>query len=293
MTENNKILTVSVAAYNVEKTIRQCLDSFLPSKFFDKLEVIVVNDGSSDSTETIVKEYADKYPDTIILLNKENGGWGSTVNASVEAGHGLYFKLIDGDDWVDTAELDNLMAFLKITDADLIIDDFMLVYPYKRKRKVYHDKYKYTLRRTYTYQEFDQISKLDNMIAMHATTIRLQALRDVKMKIQEHCFYTDNEFGFYAGLAANTIAFNDSCVYQYRLGVEGQSVSSSGLYKHISDALQMERKLIDTYDQIEADIVNQVKKRYLFAIVNTRYNWIIWLFMDIIKQSDKDYLLID
>lgn len=95
-----KILTVSVAAYNVEKTIARTLDSCCADGVREQLEVIIVNDGSKDGTVDVVRSYCKRYPDTFKLIDKENGGYGSTLNCSIRAATGKYFKPLDGDDWV-------------------------------------------------------------------------------------------------------------------------------------------------------------------------------------------------
>ena len=98
-----KILSVSIASYNVEAYLEECLESFVNSKVMDDLEVLVIDDGSSDSSPEIAQWYVDKFPDTFRLIRKENGGHGSTINKGIEVASGKYFKVVDGDDWVNTA----------------------------------------------------------------------------------------------------------------------------------------------------------------------------------------------
>ena len=129
----SKLLTISIAAYNVEKTIEKCLDSFLPCRHLSDLEILVINDGSTDHTAEIVSGYEKRYPG-IYLINKENGGHGSTINKSLSLSTGKFYKVIDGDDWVDSVELDKLCDCLESTEAELVINDYMEVYPnYKRR----------------------------------------------------------------------------------------------------------------------------------------------------------------
>ena len=100
----NKTLTVSIASYNVEKFLRETLDSLCSPDIIEDIEVIIVNDGSKDSTVSIAREYVKKYPESFILIDKENGGYGSTINSSLSIANGKYFRILDGDDWVDTNE---------------------------------------------------------------------------------------------------------------------------------------------------------------------------------------------
>lgn len=285
----SKLLSVSIAAYNVEKTIEECLDSFLPSKYLDELELLVVNDGSHDRTVEIVSAYEKKYPGIVRLINKENGGHGSTINTSLRLATGKFYKVIDGDDWVDAGELDKLMECLHGTRAELVINDYMDVYPDRKHRVSHRKEYKDSF--LYQFEElFPDKDYNNDIFAMHETTILAQRLRDVKMKIQEHCFYADTEFIYYVGLAADTVEFNNSCAYQYRLGSAGQSVSPEGVYKHIEDMLKIEYELMSFYHRDFAIIKSETRKHYLFAIIDTRYNMLFSWFMVTIQRTDKDKL---
>lgn len=288
----SKLLTISIAAYNVAKTIEECLDSFLPCKHLEDLEILVINDGSSDRTVEIVSEYENKYPDVIRLVNKENGGHGSTINKSLSLATGKFYKVIDGDDWVDPVELDKLCDCLESTKADLVINDYMEVYPDHKHRTSHRSQYK-----EHIVYKFDQIvpdgNFRENIFAMHESTILTKRLRDVGMMIQEHCFYADTEFLYYAGLAARTLEFNNSCAYQYRLGFAGQSVSPEGIYKHIEDLINIEYHLIQLYHRHAVNMENKVRKDYLLAIVDTRYSLLFECFTRIIRKSDKDSLFIE
>ena len=101
---DEKILTVTIPSYNVEAYLEDCLESFVNSEVMDDIEVLIVNDGSSDNTVKIAQRYVDKYENTFRLINKENGGHGSTINTGVREAKGKYFKVVDGDDWVDTRD---------------------------------------------------------------------------------------------------------------------------------------------------------------------------------------------
>ena len=97
----NKVLTITVPSYNVEKFLENTLDSFLDERILEDLEVLIVDDGSKDRTAEIGKQYEERYPDTFRVISKENGGHGSTINRGIKEARGTYFKVVDGDDWVD------------------------------------------------------------------------------------------------------------------------------------------------------------------------------------------------
>lgn len=287
-----KLLSISIAAYNVEKTIEECLDSFLPCCHFDDLEILVINDGSLDRTVEIVSAYEEKYPRSIHLVNKVNGGHGSTINASLAVATGEFYKVIDGDDWVDPSELDKLCDCLETAEADLVINDYQEVYPDHKRRVSYRSDYEDG--KVYSFEEICPKGDFKrHVFLMHESTVRTERLRDVGAKIQEKCFYADNELVFFIGLAARTVQFHDSCAYQYRLGLAGQSVSIEGYYKHIEDVIKIELNLMRLYRDHEDELIDATKKKYLFALLNGAYSTIFSCFLTKFQRADKDELFVD
>ena len=121
----NKIVSISIAAYNVENFLDETLSSLFCPDVLDDIEVFIVNDGSKDATADIARKYVEKCPTSFFLIDKNNGGYGSTINASVLKATGKYFRLLDGDDWFDKTELIKYISALKKTDSDLVITDFV------------------------------------------------------------------------------------------------------------------------------------------------------------------------
>ena len=187
----SKILTISIAAYNVEKYIKETLYPFTQVK--DKLEILIINDGSSDHTSLIASEFASQYPETFRIIDKQNGGWGSTVNRGIEEASGKYFKLLDGDDYFCEENLDDYLEWLEITDADLIITPFEII---DDKKGTVLKKVEYTLESKIESKLYTKIvEKYD--LSMHSCTIRTRLLKENNVKITEKCFYTDNEYMFF------------------------------------------------------------------------------------------------
>ena len=122
-----KILSVSVAAYNLESMIRQCLDSFLDKDVLDRVEVLVTDDGSTDHTREIVAEYETKYPGSFKLIAQKNAGPGSTVNSGIAHATGKYFRMVDGDDWVNTSEMPAFLDYLESHDTDMVCTSYCCV----------------------------------------------------------------------------------------------------------------------------------------------------------------------
>lgn len=236
-----KLLTISVAGYNVEKFIRQTLDSLI-CKHIDQLEVLVVDDGGKDNTLAIAQEYAERYPGCIIPVHKENGGWGSTVNYSIRHATGKYFKLLDGDDYFDTENLDAVLEFMQTADADVVYT------PYRTfDDETGHKVEDFDLSGTIATNKILNIRDLTlkNGLEMHALAFRTTILQQNNVTITEKCFYTDNEYRTKGLAFSRTIVFSDLCLYQYRVGREGQSVDITGMRKHYRDSITMAKALID------------------------------------------------
>lgn len=236
MKGNKKILTVSIAAYNVESTLEECLIPFTKSRYKDELEILIINDGSKDQTVEIAKRYVREYPNTFFLVNKDNGGWGSTLNSGMQHGTGKYFKQLDGDDYFSNENLDRFVEFLKLTNADMVYSPFVL----------FTDKNGAILRIAGNYQNtvpvntlmhFDEIP--DFVPAMHSLCVKTEILKEHSIQITEHCFYTDVEFVLKCCNFCQTLIFFSLPVYYYRLARSGQSMSIQGVRKHYRDHLKM------------------------------------------------------
>jgi len=223
-----KLLTVSIAAYNVAPYLRQALDSLVVPEVMDKLEVIVVNDGSKDETSEIAHEYESRHPGTFRVIDKENGGYGSTVNISMKEARGRYFKLLDGDDWFDKEGLRKLIETLGKTDADVVASKVVRSYQGKAV------EVGQALGEAGKDLPMDAIPK--NAIYAHwHLAFKTSVLRASVLKLPERMLYTDQFFVVVPFAYCDSIRFLDSPVYCYRLGRDGQSVSKESLIRHLSE----------------------------------------------------------
>ena len=246
-----KLLTVSVAAYNVQDYIRENLDSMIIPEIMDQLEVFIVDDGGSDDTLSIAKEYHEKYPDTFIPVHKENGGYGTTVNYSIEHATGKFFKLLDGDDWFDSNGLKQLVETLKDCRADVVVN------PYyngcdKDSLEVKKCNWMKLPNKLYLVSELTDKAYL----SMWATTYRTEILKKSGMVLPEHTLYTDQVFCVEPMLYAEVVQFEKYPVYCYRIGREGQSVSKEARLKHFDDQVSVCDRL---FKFAESDQVKESK----------------------------------
>ena len=251
-----KILTISIAGYNVAEYIRHTLDSIITKGCIDALQILVVDDGGKDETLAIVKEYEEKYPDSVFGVHKENGGYGSVLNTSIRMAKGKYFKQLDGDDWFDTENLDAFVEMLRNTDADYVITP-MRMFNEADGTEVVRDYFEGYAEGKYAFDEmeFSQISP------MHCSTFRTELLQKNNITITEHCFYTDVE------LVNRPLPFMQSVyiwhkpVYVYRIGREGQSVSKTGVRKHYKEHEKVFWNLLGIYTALPVDSAS--KRQFL------------------------------
>ena len=271
--KTEKILSVAVPSYNVSGTIRKCLDSFADRNLSDDLEVIVVNDGSTDDTEEIVSKYVRKLPDIFRLVNQENGGHGSAVIAGISHASGKYFRIVDGDDWVDTEELLLLMDFLRTSDADYVVDVKVEYNVNTHVLQRYDIPAYIPLEKLCLFEDICTMKNTESYIMIHTLNVRTELFKNSRFSLPRHVFYEDFEYVTKATLLGDTIVFVDRGVYQYRVGSNEQSVSAENYVKKYDHHNKVLMRLLS----LEHDFESEGKKKdYLRTrvrlFINTQMN---------------------
>ncbi len=258
-----KILSIVIPSYNVEKYLEKCLESMLIDSLLADIEILVVNDGSKDSTPEIAQRYVEAYPDTVRLLNKENGGHGSTINHGIKHATGKYFKVVDGDDWLNTPNLEAFVALLKTRDEDVIASNYLCIqdetFAILSEKKVTSNENLYG-----TVCSLDA-GEVQEVIKMHALTIRTSILKDNDITIDEHCFYVDCEYIAYPMPYVSTVYFDNSYIYMYRLGRNGQSMDIKSMQRNRAMHQRVLHSLLAFYDALPE--LTEPKKRYIAKII--------------------------
>lgn len=254
-----KVLTVVVPSYNVEKYLEQTLDSFLNDEVMEDVEVLIVDDGSKDGTAGIGRRYEEKYPDTFRLISKENGGHGSTINTGIAQAAGKYFKVVDGDDWVEKEGFCSLVRELKNCSEEYILTNYYEVNDVTGEKT----EKKFAELPVGKAMPFDEAARKVQM-PMHALVIRTDILRDNRIRLDEHCFYVDVEYILYPVPYVRTVRYLDCFVYMYRLAVATQSVSMQGYQKHLQNHTDVIMHLLDYLGEYEkSEDADEVKYRYM------------------------------
>jgi glycosyltransferase involved in cell wall biosynthesis len=229
-----KLLSVAIPTYNMESYLPLCLDSVLLKEILDKIEIIIVNDGSTDNSLSIAKSYQDKYSDSVIVIDKPNGHYGSCINAVLKIASGKYFRILDSDDYFDSTAFIKLIAYLESCGADMIFNNYSRDYiSGGRKIAAKHSSEKY----------------IKQLLVMHAITYRTRVLYDAEYKQLEGICYTDTEYCFYPLVAVKSFVYIDEVLYRYTIGREGQTINTETFYKNRDHALQIIQRMIGYLQQ--------------------------------------------
>ena len=262
-----KTITFAVPCYNSAEYMDKCIESILA--FEDgrgDLEILIVNDGSTDETKRKADEWHDRYPDTIYAIHKPNGGHGSAVNAGLAAARGRYFKVVDSDDWLDEEAMRPIMRYLvgqsELRDAtDLVIANYVYEKVYEGTRTVIDYKNVFPVDGEFTWDDIKRF-RSSQYLLMHSVIYRTELLRDIHLVLPENCFYVDNIFVYVPLPAVYSIRYFDVDMYRYFIGREGQSVNEDTMMRRIDQQLRVTRAMIDAVD-LEQDVVQKKLRRYM------------------------------
>ena len=262
-----KTITFAVPCYNSAEYMDKCIESIMA--FEDgrgDLEILIVNDGSTDETASKADAWHERYPDTIYAIHKENGGHGSAVNAGLASARGRYFKVVDSDDWLDEQAMRPIMRYLvsqsELRDAtDLVIANYVYEKVFENTRTAIDYKNVFPEGREFTWDEIRRF-RASQYLLMHSVIYRTELLRDIKLQLPEHCFYVDNIFVYVPLPAVYSIRYFNVDMYRYFIGREGQSVNESTMMKRIDQQLRVTRFMIDAIDLGE-DVPSKKLRKYM------------------------------
>ncbi|HFI0782902.1 TPA: glycosyltransferase family 2 protein [Streptococcus suis] len=223
-----KTLTIVIPSYNTEDFIDKSLPTFIDDRLFKFVEVLLINDGSTDNTSKICQQYVDKYPEYFKLINKENGGHGSVINIGLKLATGKYFKVVDGDDWVDTENLVKLVEYLNEINADVVLNTYYTINLENNGEKKLQN---IPLKDSHFYSFDDVVDNL-NQLQIHTLTIKTELMRENNVLVTEKCFYEDFQYSLFTVPYIESLIFYDFPVYNYLIGQKSQSVSNLSVFKN-------------------------------------------------------------
>ena len=245
-----KLLTFAIPCYNSQDYMEHCIDSILPGG--DDVEILIIDDGSKDRTAEIADAYEAKYPGIVRAIHQENGGHGEAVNAGIRNATGLFFKVVDSDDWVDEEALKKILDAVKgFVDADSPVDMVISNYVYekvgmKHKKVIRYDN---VLPQNQVFR-WDDIGRfrLDQYILMHSVIYRTEMLKLCQLELPKHTFYVDNIYVYYPLPHVRTLYYLNVDFYRYFIGREDQSVNEKVMIGRIDQQLFVTKRMIEMYE---------------------------------------------
>lgn len=294
----SKLLSIIIPTYNMETLLPRCLDSLLVEDALEHIEAMVVNDGSKDGSLAIANAYKERFPDSVTVINKPNGNYGSTINAALPVAKGKYVKILDSDDWFDSGSLVLFLNKIQSIDTDMVITHFTTINEDSSKEIT---KYNVYGKEPYEYghkYELDDVLK-DGFIRfflMHSLTYRTQMLRDMGYRQTEGISYTDTEWSCYPLFRAKDITFLDIDLYQYNLAREGQTMNPKVIARSINQVEKMTLQLIDFYSKYDVNSLSKIRLEFLRQYYTNRIRLLYKTYLLDIPRSmfvPEDMNLID
>lgn len=259
-----KLLSVAIPCYNSEGYMRKCIESLLVGG--EDVEIIIVDDGSTkDRTAEIADEYAAKYPTIVRAVHKANGGHGSAVNAGIDNATGLYFKVVDSDDWVKKeAYLQVLNTLRELAGGAYVLDMLICNYVYEKegekKKKIIQYRHSLPVGRLFTWEDCHHFQK-GHYILMHSVIFRTKLLKDCGIRLPEHTFYVDNLYVFEPLPFVRYMYYLDVNFYRYYIGRSDQSVNEEVMISRIDQQIKVNKLMVDYLVEKKPELV---KKKRLY-----------------------------
>lgn len=245
-----KLLSVAIPCYNSQEYMSHAIEALLTGG--EDMEIIIVNDGSKDNTKEIADEYAKKYPGIIKAIHQENGGHGEAVNTGLKHATGLYYKVVDSDDWVNEEALQEILVVLKKMLRDNVeLDALFSNYVYENatlnKQKVMDYKTAFPKNRLFTWKDTAYF-KQSQFILMHSVIYRTQLLKECGLRLPKHTFYVDNIYVYQPLPKVKTMYYMDVDFYRYFIGRDDQSVNEKVMISRIDQQIRVTKFMIECYD---------------------------------------------
>lgn len=252
-----KLVSFAIPSYNSESYMSKCIDSLL--KGGEEVEIIIVNDGSKDNTAKIADEYAAKYPTIVKAVHQENKGHGGAVNTGLREATGIYYKVVDSDDWVDESALvkylDGIRKLVKMgTTPDMIATNYVYEHVEDNSSKIMRYTNVFPEDKIVNWEETKGL-KTSQYLMMHAVTYKREMLLECKLSLPEHTFYVDNIYVYYPLPFVKSLYYMNIDLYRYFIGRSDQSVNEKIMASRVDQQVKI------TYIMIDAHDLNEIKEK--------------------------------
>ena len=262
-----KLITFAVPCYNSADYMDHCVETRLAAG--PEAEIILVDDGSTkDDTPAKCDAWVERHPDIIRAIHQENGGHGEGVNQGIRHAQGLYYKVVDSDDWLDTAALTKVMEklreFSKLpAPVDMVIANYVYEHVEDNTHKAMGYRNVFPTGQIFTWDDIGHF-RASQYLLMHSVIYRTQLLRDCGLILPKHTFYVDNIFVYQPLPYVKTMYYLNVDLYRYFIGRSDQSVNESVMAGRIDQQVRVTKIMIDAHD---LSLIRQSQKRlgrYMF-----------------------------
>lgn len=259
-----KLLSFAVPCYNSAGYMEKCIDSLLVGG--DEVEIIIVDDGSTDETPAIADRLSELHPSIIRVIHQENGGHGEAVNSGIREAKGLFFKVIDSDDWVKKE------AYLQILDKlkelaegekrlDMLISNFVYEKTGENHKRVMQYRRALPVDRVFSWSDVGHFKK-GQYILMHSVIFRTKLLRECGLVLPGHTFYVDNIYVFEPLVNVKNMYYMDVNFYRYFIGRDDQSVNESVMIKRVDQQINVNKRMYEFYSKRRLSLLSNRKLRH-------------------------------
>lgn len=259
-----KLLSITIPCYNSAAYMEKCIESLLPGG--DEVEILIIDDGSvKDNTAEIADSYEKRYPGICRAIHQENGGHGEAVNAGLRNATGVYFKVVDSDDWVNEEAyvkiMDTLRDFVnKNQQLDMLISNFVYEKQGVKRKKVMNYRTALPQNEVIDWSGV-KMFMLGQYILMHSVIYRTEMLHECGLELPKHTFYVDNIFVYQPLPHVKSMYYLDVNFYRYFIGRDDQSVNEEVMIGRIDQQLLVTKLMIGYYDVLK--LPNRKLRHYM------------------------------
>ena len=263
-----KLLSIAIPCYNSEAYMEKCVDSLLVGG--EEVEILIVDDGSSDRTAEIADRYAEQYPTIVKAIHQENGGHGEAVNTGIRNATGLYFKVVDSDDWVHRESYEKILDTLEELirgpkTVDLLISNFVYEKQGAARKKVMQYRHYIPKNEIFGWDAVRHMPK-GKYLLMHSMIYRTKLLHECGLELPKHTFYVDNLFAFEPLPSVKNLYYLDVNFYRYFIGRDDQSVNEKVMIKRIDQQIRVNKLMVDAFHK--CNFTNKRLRDYMVSYLD-------------------------
>ncbi len=268
-----KLITFAVPCYNSAAYMDHCIQSLLPAG--DEAEIILIDDGSTDETPDIADRYVREYPDIVRVIHQPNGGHGEGVNQGLRHAEGIYYKVVDSDDWLQESSLQRVLAKLRQfvregREVDLVICNYVYEHAEDQTSHAVHYKNVFPEERIFGWEDVGHFRESQYLL-MHSAIYRTQLLRDCGMELPKHTFYVDNIFVYQPLPFVKTMYYMDEDLYRYFIGREDQSVHEDVMVRRVDQQIRVTKLMTTCCNLEEVCDAHPSLGKYMFRYLAMMY----------------------